>query len=77
MLHVVEEIITQVDGSPVETILPPSIHKKFRLKDPLLKLIWSSIKAAIEVLTLSVTPYDDDTVFSITNKDMVSDSCVT
>jgi len=72
MLHVVEEIITQVDGSPVETILPPGIHKKFRVKVPLLKLIWSSIKAVIEVLTLSITPYDDDTVFSVTNKDMVS-----
>lgn len=71
MLHVVEEIITQVDGSPVEPILPPGIHKKFRVKVPFLKLLWSSLKAVVEVLTLSVTPHDDDTVFSITNKDMI------
>lgn len=71
MLHVVEEIITQVDGSPVETILPPGIHKKFRRKVPFLKLVWMSLKAAIQVLTLPATPYDDDTVFSIPNKGLV------
>lgn len=71
LLHVVEDIITQVDGSPVEPILPPNIHKKFRVKVPFLTLVWSSLKAAVEVLTLSMTPHDDDTVFSITNKEMV------
>jgi hypothetical protein len=71
MLHVVEDIITQVDGSPVEPILPVGIHKKFRVKVPFLKLLWSSLKAVVEVLTLSMTAHDDDTVFSITNKDMV------
>ena len=71
MLHVVEDIITQLDGSPVEPILPAGIHKKFRVKVPFFKLVWSSLKAVVEVLTLSMTAHDDDTVFSITNKDMV------
>ena len=72
LLHVVEETITQVDGSPVETILPAGIHKKFRMNVPLFKRLWSSIKAAIQVLTLPMTPYDTDTVFSVANKEMVS-----
>lgn len=71
MLHVVEEIITQVDGSPVEPILPPNIHKKFRLQVPFLKLVWSSLRAAVQVLTLAGTPFDDDTAFSIPNTDMI------
>jgi hypothetical protein len=74
LLHVVEDIITQLDGSPVEPILPPSIHKKFRVKVPFLKLLWSSLKAVVQVLTLPMTVHDDDTLFSITNKDMVRSS---
>ena len=72
MLKVVEDLITNLDGSPVDTILPPGIHKKFKVKVPFLKLLWSSMVAAIQVLTLPLTPFDDDTAFSCGNKDMVS-----
>lgn len=72
MLKVLEDVITNVDGSPVDTILPPRIHKKFKVKVPFLKLLWSSIVATIQVLTLPMTAFDDDTAFSCGNKDMVS-----
>jgi hypothetical protein len=42
-LKILEDILTAVDGSPLDTILPPGIHKKFRLKLPCRKLVWSCI----------------------------------
>ena len=72
MLKVVENLITNLDGSPVDSILPPGIHKKFKVTVPFLRLLWSSIVAAIQVLTLPMTAFDDETAFSCGNKDMVS-----
>jgi hypothetical protein len=70
-LKIVEDIFTNVDGSPLAAILPPGIHKKFRLKAPFLKLVWSSFVAAFQVLLLPISAFDDDTLFSCGNKDMV------
>lgn len=77
VLGVIEDILFHVDGSPVRSIIPDGIRKKFKLGLPFYKVLFRSMVSAFRVLSLPITPFDDDTVFSrCANKDMVRCSSI-
>jgi hypothetical protein len=64
MVAVVEHIIEYADGSPMKSLVPPNMGKKFKVKVPWYQFMVSVLKAVAKVLSMPSSKYDDDTVFS-------------
>jgi hypothetical protein len=67
-VNVFENIVTYDDGTPVTALLNFTATKQQKQQTPkqrwFLLTVWSYIRETVRVLTLGLTPYDDDTAFS-------------
>jgi WS/DGAT C-terminal domain/Wax ester synthase-like Acyl-CoA acyltransferase domain len=71
LVHVFEKIIAYEDGTPVQSIVLPSMARKTTSKNSSAKLsfhfVWMMIRDTLKILTLGMSRFDDPTVFTKPN----------
>jgi len=63
LVHLFDQFISFEDGTPVESLIPESMRKKFQFKQSKITLIRKTIKATITALALPNSRFDDGVFF--------------